>query len=280
MAGDNAKQIEDWNGVAGEHWAAEQENTDRLIRAFGEAALRAAAAKPGERVLDVGCGCGDTALELAGAVGARGSVLGLDVSAPMLAVARRRAAGMANVTFLEGDAAKAELPGPFNLLYSRFGVMFFDDPVGAFSHMQKAMAPGGRLAFACWQMAKDNPWAMIPARAARQAIATDMPPADPNAPGPFAFGDRARLTGILETAGFREVAAEPFEAPMYLGSSARSAAEGATRIGPASRMAREAGKEKLPAIIDAIEAALSPVAAADGSISLPGWIWVVNGKAG
>lgn len=280
MAGDNAKQIEDWNGVAGEHWAAEQENTDRLIRAFGEAALRAAGAKPGERVMDVGCGCGDTSLELAKAVGAQGSVLGLDVSAPMLAVARRRAAGMANVTFMEGDAAKAELPGPFHLLYSRFGVMFFDDPAGAFSHMRKAMAPGGRLAFACWKMAKDNPWAMIPAMAARQAIAADMPPADPNAPGPFAFGDRARLTGILETAGFRDVATEPFEAPMYLGSSARSAAEGATRIGPASRMAREAGKDKLPAITDAIEAALAPVAAADGSISLPGWIWVVTGRAG
>ena len=280
MAGDNAKQIEDWNGVAGEHWAAEQENTDRLIRAFGEAALQAANARPGERVLDVGCGCGDTSLELARAVGAQGSVLGLDVSAPMLAVARRRAAGMTNVTFLEGDASKAELPGPFDLLYSRFGVMFFDDPAGAFSHMRKAMAPGGRLAFACWQMAKDNPWAMIPAMAARQAIAADMPPADPNAPGPFAFGDRARLTGILETAGFRDVATEPFQAPMYLGSSARSAAEGATRIGPASRMAREAGKEKLPAIIDAIEAALAPMAAADGSISLPGWIWVVTGRVG
>ncbi|MBK8839217.1 MAG: methyltransferase domain-containing protein [Hyphomonadaceae bacterium] len=280
MAGDNAKQIEDWNGSVGEHWAAEQENTDRLIRAFGDAALRAAGTKPGERVLDVGCGCGDTSLELARAVGAQGSVVGLDVSAPMLAVARRRATGMANVAFIEGDAAKTELPGPFDLLYSRFGVMFFDDPAAAFGHMRRAIAPGGRLAFACWQMAKDNPWAMIPVVAARQAAAMDLPPADPNAPGPFAFGDRGRLLGILETAGLRDLKAEPFEAPMYLGSSPRSAAEGATRIGPASRLAREAGKDKLPAITDAIEAALTPFAAADGSVALPGRIWVVTGRMG
>lgn len=278
MAGDNAKQIEDWNGSVGEHWAAEQENTDRLIAAFGEAALRAAAAQAGERVLDVGCGCGDTALALASMVGARGSVTGLDVSAPMLAVARRRAAGIDNVTFIEGDAAKVQLNGPFDLLYSRFGVMFFDDPVQAFVHMRRAMAPGGRLAFACWQLAKDNPWAMVPVMAARQAAAMDLPPADPHAPGPFAFGDSGRLTGILEAAGFRDVKTEPFQAPMYLGSSPRSAAEGATRIGPASRLAREAGKDKLPAITDAIETALTPLAAADGSVALPGWIWVVTAR--
>ncbi|MDP3493960.1 MAG: class I SAM-dependent methyltransferase [Hyphomonadaceae bacterium] len=284
MAEANAKQIEDWNGTVGEHWAAEQEKNDRLIKAFGEAALRAAEARPGERVLDVGCGCGDTSLALAGMIGADGSVVGLDVSAPMLAVARRRAEGLGNVAFVEGDASRVELTeseglGPFDLLYSRFGVMFFDDPAGAFGHMRQAMKPGGRVAFACWQAAKDNPWAMVPLLAAREASGLNLPPPDPHAPGPFAFADAARVAGILEGAGFGGVKAESFEAPMFLGASARSAAQGCIKLGPASRLAREAGKDKLPAIIDAIEGALAPLAAADGSVALPGRIWVVTARA-
>lgn len=278
MAGDNAKQIADWNGVVGEHWAAEQERNDRLIKAFGEAALAAAGAKAGEQVLDVGCGCGDTSLALAYSVGVMGRVVGVDVSAPMLEVARDRANGRENLTFIEADASRAELPGRFDLLYSRFGVMFFDDPEGAFRHMRGAMKNGGRLAFACWQSPKDNPWAMVPLVAAREAAALDLPPPDPHAPGPFAFADAARLTGILERAGFAGVKAETFEAPMFLGSSARSAAVGCTKMGPASRWAREAGPDKLPAITDAIEKALAPLAAADGSISLPGRIWVVTAR--
>jgi len=128
MAGDNTLQVADWNGAVGERRAAEQERTDQLIRAFGEAALVAAGALPGERVLDVGCGCGDTTLALGNFVGPTGGVLGVDVSAPMLAVARRRAAALSNLTFTEADASSASLPGPFDLLDSRFGVMFFDDP--------------------------------------------------------------------------------------------------------------------------------------------------------
>lgn len=279
MAGDNAKQIEDWNGAVGAHWAAEQERNDRLIKAFGEAALAAAGAKAGEQVLDVGCGCGDTSLALVHAVGVMGRVVGVDVSAPMLAVARDRGNGRENLSFIEADASKAELPGTFDLLYSRFGVMFFDDPAGAFGQLRKAMKDGGRVAFACWQAAKDNPWAMVPLVAAREASGLNLPPPDPHAPGPFAFADAGRVKSILESARFGSVTAEPFEAPMYLGSSARSAAEGCTKMGPASRLAREAGKEKLPAIVDAIEAALKPLAGADGSVALPGRIWVVTARA-
>lgn len=278
MAGDNTLQVEDWNGAVGERWAAEQERTDQLIRAFGDAALAAAQAMPGESVLDVGCGCGDTSLALANSVGPKGKVFGADVSAPMLAVARRRASALANLTFAEADASSASLPGPFDLLYSRFGVMFFDAPVPAFRHLHGAMRPGGRLAFVCWQMPGDNPWAALPAQTARR-IAGEAPKSDPHAPGPFAFGDRDRVAGILAEAGFRDIALEGFTAPMYLGSSPRSAAEGAVRIGPASRVARDAGPDKLPAMIDAIEAALTPHQAADGSVSLPGQTWIVTAKA-
>jgi len=276
MAGDNAQQVADWNGAVGERWAADQERTDQLIRAHGEAALAAGKATAGEDVLDIGCGCGDTSLALAHAVGETGRVVGVDVSAPMLAVARRRANGIAHLTFLEADASRADLNGPYDLFFSRFGVMFFDDPPAAFAHMRAALKPGGRLAFVCWRAAAENPWAALPAQAARKASGMDMPLADPTAPGPFAFGDKDHVANILSAAGFTGITFTRFEAPMYLGSSARSAAEGAVRIGPASRVARDAPAERLPVILDAIEAALSPLAAADGSIALPGRTWIVT----
>jgi SAM-dependent methyltransferase len=196
----------------------------------------------------------------------------------MLSVARRRASALTNLTFAEADASSASLPGPFDLLYSRFGVMFFDAPIPAFRHLHAALRPKGRLSFVCWQKPADNPWAALPAQAARK-VAGEAPKPDPHAPGPFAFGDRERVSGILAEAGFREISIEAFAAPMYLGSSPRSAAEGAVRIGPASRVARDAGPEKLPAIIDAIEAALSPHMAGDGSVSLPGNTWIVTASA-
>jgi len=279
MAGDNSLQVADWNGAVGEHWAAEQERTDALIRAFGDAARDAANVRPGERVLDVGCGCGDTSLVLADTVGSTGAVVGVDVSSPMLAVARRRAAGRSQLTFTEADASRASLPGPFDLLFSRFGVMFFDDPPAAFTHMRTAMKPGGRLAFVCWQEARDNPWAAIPAQAARRVSGPSLTPPDPTAPGPFAFGNPDRVRAILSAAGFAGISHTAFESPMYLGSSPRSAAESAVRIGPASRVAREAGAERVPAIIDAIEAALKPHAGLNGAVSLPGRTWIVTAES-
>jgi ubiquinone/menaquinone biosynthesis C-methylase UbiE len=278
MTGDNTQQIQDWNGAVGERWAAEQAQTDELTRPFGEAAIRAAAARLGERVLDVGCGCGDTSLALTEAVGATGSVGGLDVSAPMLAVARQRAVGVANLSFQEGDASRTTLPGSFDLLYSRFGVMFFDDPVAAFAHLRRSMRTGGRLACVCWQTAQANPWASVPTMAARKAAGLEATPADPKAPGPFAFGDAERVKNVLAAAGFSEIAATAFEAPIYLGSTPRSAAEGAARIGPMSRVVRQAGPDKLPAILDAVELALTPLATADGSVTLPGRTWVFTAK--
>lgn len=279
MADDNASQIRDWDGVVGERWAAEQETTDERIRPFGLAAMTAAAPQPGERVLDVGCGCGDTSLALAQAVGPMGAVVGVDVSSPMLAVARRRAGNAANLSFIRADASHTDLPGPFDLLYSRFGVMFFDDPPAAFLRMRQAMKPTGRLAFACWQSAGANPWAAVPAVAARQAAGLDAAAADPFAPGPFAFGEASRVSSILEKAGFVGVQTKGFEAPMYLGSSPRSAAEGATRIGPASRVLREAGEAVLPVVTDAIEKALRPYMATDGTVAFPGRVWIVTAQA-
>jgi hypothetical protein len=158
--------------------------------------------------------------------------------------------------------------------------MFFAAPVPAFAHMRRAMRDTGRLAFVCWQGPRENPWAIVPVMAGRTALKLDAPPADPHAPGPFAFGDPNRVRAILLEANFRDVEADPFETAMPLGSSPRDAAESTARIGPLSRLVREVGQEHLPTIVAAVEKALEPLAADDGSVSLPGRAWVITAKAG
>lgn len=278
MATDNAEQIADWNGAMGQQWARLQRDLDTMVMPFGDAALKAAAPQPGERVIDIGCGCGDTSITLAGRVGSTGSVLGVDVSQPMLEVARARAAQLAcpQLTFREADAAHADLPPGNDLLYSRFGVMFFDQPVAAFAHMRKALRPGGRCVFVCWRTPRDNPWAMTPLMAARKAMNVTPPPADPLAPGPFAFADETRLRGILADAGFQGVEMERCDVAVSLGATPRAAAEGAVRIGPTSRFAKEMGPDRLPAILEAIERVLAPLADPDGHIAVNGSTWVVS----
>ena len=274
----NAEQIADWNGDQGQRWVDYQALLDRMIEPFGAAALRAAAAQPGERVLDVGCGCGSTSLELARAVGPQGSVLGLDISRPMLQAARGLAAAQPalRVSFAEADASSAALPTGHDLLYSRFGLMFFDAPAAALRHLRGALRPGGRCAFVCWRAPRDNPWAMAPLMAARQALGINPPPADPLMPGPFAFADEQRLRGLLADAGFSAVDVKRFDAPAASGASAREAALNSLQIGPVSRLAREAGPAHTDRLVDAVERALAPLAAADGSIALAGSTWVVT----
>jgi SAM-dependent methyltransferase len=240
------------------------------------AALAAAAVRPGERVIDVGCGCGDTALSLADTVGPTGAVFGVDVSGPMLNVARRRGAGRTNLRLAEADASCAVLPSPADLLFSRFGVMFFNDPAAAFSHLRGALAPGGRLAFVCWRARDLNPWVSVPLLAAQAALGLH-PEADPHAPGPFAFADQAWVDAILQTAGFTGIATEVCGSPVYLGHAARSAAEGVVSMSPLARLARTAGPERLPEIINAASKALAVHETPKG-VWLPGSTWIVTGR--
>ena len=275
---DNAEQIAEWNGTTGETWAQRQREIDAIIAPFGEEALRVAAPRAGEHVIDVGCGCGDTSLALARLVGEKGAVLGVDVSRPMLEVARALGAQAAqrNLAFREADASVSDLPADTNLLFSRFGVMFFSRPTPAFRHMRESVRSGGRCVFVCWRPPRDNPWTMAPLSAARTAMGVTPPAPDPNAPGPFAFADDARLRGILEDAGFGPVDIQRFDAPLTLGASPRDAAERALSFGPASRFLREVGNEHRPTLLDGIERALAPLAAPDGHVILAGSTWIVS----
>ena len=210
MGHDNLEQIEFWNGAPGQRWVAYQESLDRVWRPVGDAAIERAAVLPGERLIDVGCGCGATALELATKVGLSGSVVGIDVSAPMLARARERARtlGVANVEFVQADASTHAFAGSANLVFSRAGVMFFGDPVAAFANLRRALRPGGRLVFVCFREREVNSWWTVPLAAAATVVAAEQPtPA--HEPGPFSLSDETRLRAVLDHSGFVGTVCEP-----------------------------------------------------------------------
>jgi SAM-dependent methyltransferase len=270
----NAEQIEYWNGPVGERWAAYQPVMDKALAAISDAALAFAAAKPGERVLDIGCGTGTTTYAFAKAVGPSGSVTGVDISRPMLAAARARGTG---VNFREGDASVQLFHPTHDLVFSRFGVMFFDDPAAAFANIRKALAPQGRLAFVCWRDVKQNVWASGPMAAARPLL-PPQEPADPHAPGPFAFADDARLREILARAGYHDIRIETLDSAVNMGATVEDATEQALRIGPLARAAAElddATKDKIRAVV---KDALAKFQTSAG-ITPPAACWLVEARS-
>ncbi|MFZ5670200.1 MAG: class I SAM-dependent methyltransferase [Pseudomonadota bacterium] len=272
----NADQIAYWNAQAGETWATLQQRLDRQLDPLGRAAAAALAPARGERLIDIGCGCGDTSLMLGEAVGPGGSVLGVDISAPMLDVARRRSGDVGNVSFLEADAqTHAFEPGAADAVYSRFGVMFFADPTGAFANIRGALKPGGRLAFVCWRPLAANDWMLVPLGAALRHVPPPPPP-DPLAPGPFAFADPERVRGILGGAGFRDIAIEPQDHRIGAGDL-ESSVQMALRVGPLGMLLRENPGQK-DAVVGAVREALAPHEGADG-VKLPAAVWIVTARA-
>lgn len=182
------------------HW-------ERLTDAVTPVLLDAARLRPGERVLDIGCGTGAATLRMAGAVGERGTVTAVDISPPVIEWATRRAAesGVTNVSFVVDDAQRGAFPGgPFSAALSQFGVMFFDDPVAGFANIRRHLADGGRLCFTCWQAAGGNPWSFAATLASLLPAPPTTPPGLPP-PGPFALADEARLRTLLRAAGFAQV---------------------------------------------------------------------------
>jgi len=254
---------------AGAAWTLLQEQTDAQLDPFGREAMARLGLERGERVVDVGCGCGQTLLELADLVGPDGRVLGVDISQPMLERARERAAGRPSVSFSLADAQTyAFAPASFDAAFSRFGVMFFDDARAAFANLRRALVAGGRLAFVCWQEIARNPWAERPLRAVLGVLGRDTAPELLRAgnPGPFYFSDPDRVRSILTGAGFTDVAIEPYEHPMNLGAAAtlEEALAYSRHIGPAARAMADADPKLRPALDAALTGALAPFASARG----------------
>jgi SAM-dependent methyltransferase len=272
--GPNADQIACWNDAVGPAWISMQDELDHQLRGLGLAAMAALAPAEGERLIDIGCGCGDTTLELARRVGAGGRVVGADISAPMLAVAQGRAAaqGLSWAEFIQADAQTQAL-GAADGAFSRFGVMFFSDPAAAFANIRRALAPRGRLAFVCWRALAENLWMSTPMSAVAPLLPTSPAPPPPDAPGPFAFADRDRLHGLLRAGGFTDISIEPLTQKIGwvdLDTAVRTA----QRIGPVGVATRENLHLKAR-IADAVRGALVPHAGKDG-VTLDSATWIVR----
>ena len=278
----NAAQIAYWNEQAASTWTAFQERIDAVFAPLTAIAMEAAAPAPGERVIDVGCGCGATVLELAHRVAPGGHVLGLDVSAPMSSRARERiaAAELGNATVLLADASvHAFAPGEADLVFSRFGVMFFAEPVPAFATLRRATRQGGRLLFAAWRPLADNSWFAVPLEVGSRHLAP-QPPSEPDAPGPFAFADADRVRGILTEAGWRDVVLDRQDVPMRLAAAdhLEAATEFVTRVGPLARVLAEADPEVRLHVRHDVAEALQTWNGPDG-IVLGGSVWLVSARA-
>jgi SAM-dependent methyltransferase len=278
----NTAQAEHWNsGEDVAYWVANQERFDRMLEPFTALILQAASLRPGGHVLDVGCGCGATTLAAA-RLAAPGQAAGIDLSGPMLARARDRAgaAGLANAVFWQGDAQVHPLgPAAFDTVISRFGTMFFADPVAAFTNIRSATRPAGRLIFVCWQPLAANQWLMIP----RAALAEHVPPPAPESgdgPGMFAFADPGRLRQILAAAGWRDIEITAERTPILVGGGGSvDDAVGFLRTGSMGRtMLAGADAGTVDRAVASVRAALAPYADGDG-VRLGAAVWLAQAVA-
>jgi len=273
----NEQQIEYWNGPAGERWAGAQDRIDHHLGLITETLIAFARPETGERILDIGCGGGTTALMLRELVGPDGAVTGIDISAPILAVARARVqAGLADVNLVEGDASTYDFQPAFDLVFSRFGVMFFADPAAAFANIREALVKGGRLTFVCWRTFKENDWGFAPYEAAVDLL-PPQEPMDPQAPGPFAFADDTRVKSILARAGYRDVIVKPHDTTVNLGATINDAVAEALTIGPLARVAAGLDEETR----DKIRARIAPLFSqyeTPYGIAMPAAVWLVNAR--
>jgi len=269
--------IDEWRGKVGESWAREWQRTDRSFSNFTDTLIDAMAAEPYSNVLDVGCGAGEVSLRLADRE-PEACICGVDISSALLETARQRSAGRANIQFYLANAAQWQPEGGTapDLIASRHGVMFFDDPIAAFTNLRAMAAFGARLVFSCFRSLKFNPFFT--------EIGTTLPPPettpDPHAPGPFAFADQARVRSILAGAGWRDITFEPVDFQMVAGKGTDPVAEALEyfqRIGPAARILREADDAQRGAILTRIED-IALRNCVDGVVSMQAGVWIVRAR--
>jgi SAM-dependent methyltransferase len=271
---DNA-QAALWNGPAGRAWVDAQEQLDQVLKPFEDLLVEAVRAGSAHHVLDVGCGTGGTTLAVARRLGSDCHCTGVDISAPMIAAAHTRADREGRpASFICADAqTHAFAPASFDTIISRFGVMFFDDPVAAFTNLARAAKPGGRLCFVCWQAKECNPWYTFPSEALAPHI--ELSPA-PSGPGPFTLAEADRVRQLLDEAGWAETTVDPFEPSMLEGAGGN-----VDRVirhmvrGPVAAALRNATPAARAAGLDALRAAISS-RTIDGEVRFPTAAWMVE----
>lgn len=289
MAEANRDQAEYWNGEVGQRWAASQRVLDSVFAPLTRALFQHAALRAGSTILDIGCGAGETALIASRQVGPAGHVTALDLSAPLLAIARSRvpleAPAGAPIDWIEADAQGYDLgDAHFEIALSRFGVMFFDDSRAAFANIRRSLVPGGRLVFLCWRSIAENAWVSVPREVVLRLVPDDTPLA-PGAPGPFRFAEAETPVTLLASSGFRDIACEKLDRSLILGRSgdgsaqaaAASAADLAVDLGPVSRLLRE----RDPALREGARAELTRTFLAHataGAVSLGAACWLVSAR--
>lgn len=276
----NDAMIEYWNGAAGQKWVDQSDRLDAMLGQFADGVLDAAAIQKGERALDIGCGAGVLTLGATAQSGRSVGSLGVDVSTPLLGLARKRAAEAESpARFEQGDASVYTADDKLDLMISRFGVMFFDEPAAAFANIRAQIRTGGRMAFMCWQALPLNDWAFAPFQAALPLLREAPPSPDPTAPGPFAFADKDRVAGILTEAGWQNSSIEPFETEITLpGDDVETSARFMLQLGPLSRLIAEQDLDP-QTILNAVIDKLSEHAETDGRIKMKSACWLVQANA-
>jgi SAM-dependent methyltransferase len=275
----NEDQAARWNTSSGRLWVEMQDVLDRLFAPFEAMLIAEAFPREGGRVLDIGCGAGATALAMARRLGPQGLCLGVDISGPLVAAAQARAdaEGLTSAAFVQADAqTHAFAPGSFDAVISRFGVMFFDDPVAAFAHVRLALRPRGQLAFAAWRSPAENPFMTAAARAAAPFL-PPLPAPAPDAPGQFAFADEGRVRRILDASGWTDVAVRPVDVPSSIAEKDLMAY--GTKLGPVGLALRDAKEPVLGRVTEAVREGFRPYVQ-DGAARFTAACWLVTARAG
>jgi ubiquinone/menaquinone biosynthesis C-methylase UbiE len=278
MEDKNAKQKEFWSGKGGDYWVVKQNEMDIMLNPLGEKALAKLDLKSNSKVLDIGCGCGATTLEIAKKV-SDGTVTGLDISVPMLNQAKSEASiqGIPNVDFRVVDVQIEQLPSKeYDYVYSRFGVMFFEDPFEAFRNISSSVKEGGKLSFVCWQDPYLNPWQSLSIQVIRGYL--DIPSPPPRSPGPFAFQEKDYVKDILEQSGFSYISLDDNQEDitMFAGKSLQEASEDYLAINPVvTEMLKDSPDSLKAKIVESLKEAFSEYHKGDGLL-FPSATWIVS----
>jgi SAM-dependent methyltransferase len=269
-----------WNGPTGETWVRKQAQLDAMLDPMTAPTIAALGDITGRKIVDIGCGAGTTTFGLEQVVGPDGAAFGVDISAPLITYAQERARQMkSNARFAVADAGADALEGaPHDALFSRFGVMFFEEPVAALSHMRSMLRPSGAMAFVCWRGIEENRWNALPGDAILPLLPHKPPAPDPNAPGPVAFANPQRTRGLLVRAGWKDVMIEPWDGEIIIAPTVDDAADFGVNMSSATRLIASANIDRGEAV-RLITEKLAPLVSADGSVRAQAACWIVTARA-